>query len=202
MKEAFEKIIERLEELRKLYHESYEVQICTPDKIAYANLYAGVSNAIEIVNQVAEEYSSSEKPNMSEKVTSSDVPDINDGKNDDYIDYSEFNMVDQVELFKAGIKPTHISYGVYEQVAWERDVAIEQLHELGYEFGQKIVSNDGWIPCSERLPEEGEQIIGTFDNGNGHVVVAIDCFFRCLLRRPFPLTAWMPLPEPYKPKEN
>ena len=59
-----------------------------------------------------------------------------------------------------------------------------------------------WIPCSERLPEEGEQIIGTFDNGNGHVVVAIDCFFRCLLRRPFPLTAWMPLPEPYKPKEN
>ena len=50
-------------------------------------------------------------------------------------------------------KDKYVSIGAYQQVAWERDIAIEQLHELGYEFGQKIDSNDGWIPCSERLPE-------------------------------------------------
>lgn len=33
---------------------------------------------------------------------------------------------------------TLVSLGVYKQVAWERDIAIQQLHELGYEFGQKI----------------------------------------------------------------
>ena len=33
---------------------------------------------------------------------------------------------------------TLVSLDVYKQVAWERDIAIEQLHELGYEFGQKI----------------------------------------------------------------
>ena len=31
-----------------------------------------------------------------------------------------------------------VSRGVFEQVMWERDIAIEQLNELGYELGQKI----------------------------------------------------------------
>ena len=31
-----------------------------------------------------------------------------------------------------------VSIGVLEQVMWERDVAIDQLKELGYELGQKI----------------------------------------------------------------
>ena len=31
------------------------------------------------------------------------------------------------------------------QVKWERDIAIEQLHELGYELGQKIESCDDAI---------------------------------------------------------
>ena len=35
-------------------------------------------------------------------------------------------------------KNKYVSIGAYKQVAWERDIAIEQLHELGYEFGEKI----------------------------------------------------------------
>ena len=31
-----------------------------------------------------------------------------------------------------------VSVETYKQVAWERDIAIEQLHELGYEFGEKV----------------------------------------------------------------
>jgi len=31
-----------------------------------------------------------------------------------------------------------VSLSAYKQVAWERDIAIEQLKELGYEFGEKI----------------------------------------------------------------
>ena len=38
-----------------------------------------------------------------------------------------------------------ISRGVLEQVMWERDIAIEQLHELGYELGQKIE------PCEDAI---------------------------------------------------
>ena len=31
-----------------------------------------------------------------------------------------------------------VERGVYEQVVWERDIAIKQLEELGYELGQKV----------------------------------------------------------------
>ena len=31
-----------------------------------------------------------------------------------------------------------VSRAAYEQVMWERDVAIEQLKELGYGFGEKV----------------------------------------------------------------
>ena len=37
---------------------------------------------------------------------------------------------------------TLISLEVYKQVAWERDIAIEQLKELGYDFGEKIRTSD------------------------------------------------------------
>lgn len=48
---------------------------------------------------------------------------------------------------------TLVSLGAYKQVAWERDIAIEQLHELGYEFGQKIESttkNDSGVDAISR----------------------------------------------------
>jgi len=41
-----------------------------------------------------------------------------------------------------------VSRGVFEQVMCERDIAIEQLHELGYEFGQKIE------PCEDAISRE------------------------------------------------
>lgn len=32
--------------------------------------------------------------------------------------------------------------GSFEQIMWERDIAIEQLHELGYNLGEKISRKD------------------------------------------------------------
>ena len=32
--------------------------------------------------------------------------------------------------------------GALPQIQWERDIAIDQLHELGYEFGEKIRAED------------------------------------------------------------
>lgn len=41
-----------------------------------------------------------------------------------------------------------VSRGAFEQVMWERDVAIGQLKELGYELGQKIE------PCDDLISRE------------------------------------------------
>ena len=45
-------------------------------------------------------------------------------------------------------KDKFVSVEVLKQIMWERDVAIEQLHELGYEFGQKIDKSTEHINCS------------------------------------------------------
>ena len=57
------------------------------------------------------------------------------------------------EIPKNSPTETLISLDVYNQVAKERDIAIEQLHELGYEFGQKIEptnKNDLGVDCIDR----------------------------------------------------
>ena len=49
-----------------------------------------------------------------------------------------------VEAFEMAIRALEnqdrgvVSIGAYEQIKWERDVAISQLQELGYGFGEKI----------------------------------------------------------------
>ena len=85
MKEFVEKLIGRLEEESDFFSGE---PMGSLQKAYYCK---GVEKAIEIVNQLAEEY-----------------------------------------------KHKYVSIEVYKQVAGERDIAIEQLHELGYEFGQKI----------------------------------------------------------------
>ena len=82
--------------------------------------------------------------------------------------------------------------------------AKEIVHEVAEEY------NNGWIPCSERLPE---------DNGVYFVTLDDDIMPRCIDVRNFrngvfeqrfivspvqgkcqekKVVAWMPLPEPYK----
>lgn len=92
--------------------------------------------------------------------------------------------------------------GVLEQVRWERDMALMTLEEHGIGLGQK--PKTGWIPCSERLPEEfyvlccdnhGEMIIANLfacdDSDTGFSAESEDCYmYNCV--------AWMPLPKPYR----
>jgi hypothetical protein len=52
-----------------------------------------------------------------------------------------------------------------------------------------------WIPCSERLPEERQEILATTtDNAWGDVVI-IRTYYKEMHKS---VIAWMPLPEPYR----
>jgi hypothetical protein len=55
------------------------------------------------------------------------------------IDVLQEKAIEIVEQVSDECKDKYVSMGVYKQVAWERDIAIKQLHELGYEFGEKVV---------------------------------------------------------------
>lgn len=77
-----------------------------------------------------------------------------------------------------------------------------------------VPGNDGWIPCSERLPEIGTLVLATTESGNVCDDVLIydyecstskePCFhmwddemWNCYTPR---VIAWQPLPAPYQPK--
>lgn len=83
------------------------------------------------------------------------------------------------------------------------EYAIEIVNQLAEEY-----NNDGWIPCSERLPEEKGYYLVTWMSGNekrglwGEPVVDVLYFKgkqwsvqQMAHRR---VIAWQPLPEPFK----
>ena len=78
-----------------------------------------------------------------------------------------------------------------------------------------VPSNDDWIPVEERLPEEKGDITKDFNlfkeslhlitDGVNVIIATFDGgYFRCCDDYvPYTdVTAWQPLPEPYKPKQD
>lgn len=107
-----------------------------------------------------------------------------------------------------GLKPVTFDVDTGLQIKMKQAVtfvlgkAIDIIHEEAEAY------NDGWIPCSERLPEEaGNYLVTRIDgtvNMGMFVFFANRGFFNpyCDLLR-FPdkeVVAWQPAPVPYQPK--
>ena len=75
--------------------------------------------------------------------------------------------------------------------------------------------NNGWIPCSERLPENNNVVLcwvvsRTIASGETFIIGSCDHGFWFLQTyeighhhfpvKDYEVVAWMPLPEPYQPK--
>lgn len=56
--------------------------------------------------------------------------------------------------------------------------------------------NNGWIPCSERLPSGLDFVLYTHKDGEVDIC-SIEYFYDYLDR----FTAWQPLPEPFKERD-
>lgn len=107
---------------------------------------------------------------------------------------------------------------VFEQIKWERDMALQTLEEHGIGLGQK----SDWIPVSERLPEEDKDVLVTVHfmglkqthptGWNEHIKPSYYVDIASLVNEEWSsmsdeykiaksrhkIIAWMPLPEPYK----
>lgn len=94
---------------------------------------------------------------------------------------------------------------VYERYITALDVAIQTLE-----------NNEGWILCSERLPEKGKVVLcwvrsTTIASGETFIIGSCDnkCWFlqtyeighHHFLVKDYEVVAWQPLPQPYR-KEN
>ena len=82
--------------------------------------------------------------------------------------------------------------------------AIEIVKQGAEKFGTDTnVGSNGWIPCSERLPEYGEVVMCSCTN-NG---ITISCIThkgvkpsKSVRFGQHSVIAWQPLPQPYQPK--
>lgn len=130
-----------------------------------------------------------------------DEMDLEDARSQSFEE--ALSIVSEVE---AEYKDKFTSVGAYEQVAWERNVAIAQLKELGYSLGEKIRKveaeyGNGWIPCSERLPEKYGRYLVCNDGFAWIADFFNSTWFgkRC---RYSDVIAWQPLPTPYKEDDH
>jgi hypothetical protein len=71
----------------------------------------------------------------------------------------------------------------------------DSLEEQALVYAISALAEPQWIPCSERLPEERQEILATTtDNAWGDVVI-IRTYYKEMHKS---VIAWMPLPEPYR----
>ena len=86
-------------------------------------------------------------------------------KADTPLDEAYKSMIDALETAIKALKQEPgndtVSLGVFEQVRWERDVAIDQLKQLGYELGEKIRISDDAVDRQAVLDIDFRRIILT-----------------------------------------
>lgn len=75
---------------------------------------------------------------------------------------------------------------------------IDDYHDLMVAALKDLPPSQRWIPCSERLPEEG----GNYLTTTMYQEVYCDYWTGNNFNRTEMVIAWMPLPEPYGGKEN
>lgn len=104
------------------------------------------------------------------------------------------------EYEDTGMEPEEINR---ERSKWLDTNMLQQLHML-----KELLEARKWIPVEERLPEVGEYVLGT--NKYDEVLVyrygwnsphTKKMFFSLCGAAAADITAWMPLPGPYRPDQ-
>lgn len=140
MQEVFEKVKERLRT------EKAELTTWAED-MAFE---LGIDKAIEIVNQVAEEYQSTVGQVKCDASFSDGYIKGIDDAIEKFLEYGCFCIEWNPKLSKERLVDD-----VLRQVKGQSVYILEKLKQKAEKYNQSL-TNSGWIPCSERLPEDNE----------------------------------------------
>ena len=189
MQEVFEKIKERLRT------EKAELTTWAED-MAFE---LGIDKAIEIVNQVAEEYQSTVGQVKCDASFSDGYIKGIDDAIEKFLEYGCFCIEWNPKLSKERLVDD-----VLRQVKGQSVYILEKLKQKAEEYNQSL-TNSGWIPCSERLPEDNEihECTVLFNTGMRYIEYA----YYDMAREEWwthddtglvNVIAWKPSPQPYR----
>ena len=182
MKEFVEKLIERLKK------EQYDMIKPYAGNGLASTMIAALDIAIEIVNQLAEEYNPSKSSSLAEQIADDLSAVLKEAKSMGCKEVKSFHHIPLENL----------------------EIVINALRAYNQDSTK---NNQGWIPCSERLPKPGKRYLvtavwrnkdfekhsvydfvygsdGVWHGDNYEVVEYCE------------VIAWQPLLEPYKPTEQ
>lgn len=82
---------------------------------------------------------------------------------------------------------------------WSKEREIKWTTESVISLLESAPKIGGWIPCSERVPEENEEVICCFKSGVVKALVLFNCKFhgKVYAYEKSDIIAWQPLPEAY-----
>lgn len=147
---------------------------------------------------------------------------INLSKYNQDMTHSEIPSLDIVDVYASSV----YSADTPTKLLWERKEYKEvTMQEIEEKFGGKVKivgneeeHNDGWIPCSERLPENDDDVLCWYEyrimqgthEGEMNQKFEIGYYNKYFKRwggevssgRDCKVIAWRPLPEPYKEDEE
>ena len=115
----------------------------------------------------------------------------------DLCDDGRFELIEKYKLML--MKSTNISDS--EDELKVLDTILFRFWQMGWLDKLEQPTAQQWIPCSERLPEEGKDVLCCFYNGEYYRIIVshrTDFNFWSGVGRTGDLIAWMPLPEPWK----
>ena len=174
MNKVFEKIIEKLEEEKMSYF--LTIANTGDEKLdcTYEQVGNALDKAIEIVKQEAEKY------------------------NNDQI--NQLAMMYAKNLVQFGVDITKIWDTAIQQTAALNQSYIRGRQDERDRFEQY---NNGWISCSDRLPEANQMVLAT-EKDSEYVILCCYEFFEGygygFNGSNGNVIAWMELPQPYQPK--
>lgn len=88
-------------------------------------------------------------------------------------------------------------FGLYATELW----AMPEEKFLKWLNSESTETEQRWIPCSERLPEEDACYLVT-TSGTNNDIIDIAYYTEGIWHKASRIKAWMPLPEPYKEGEH
>lgn len=110
----------------------------------------------------------------------------------------EKKLIEEIKSLRVTVNGLRAGKGILREFEKQYRESILRIIEEQKKVGE-------WIPCSERLPEEsGTYIVNAIENRIVHVTFAkwmqrLKKWNLTGSRSYWKVTAWMPLPEPYKP---